>query len=73
MATGLTGAEVNPRVFAGGETVVTSLGHRDGIGYGVEVIADFQTPGSFSWVAGRLNRRADIHLSYETAPTAISG
>ena len=77
VATGLAGAKMNPVVLAGGQTVFTSLGLGDGIGYRVEVIADFQMPGSFSWLVGRLNPRAGIHLSYELAlrspPTTISG
>lgn len=62
VATGLTRAKVNPGVLSGGQAIVTSLGLGDGVGYGVDVIAGFQVPGSFVFVAGRLNRRAGFHL-----------
>lgn len=47
VATGLTGAKMNPGVLAGGQTVFTSLGLGDGVGYRIEVIADFQVAESF--------------------------
>ena len=74
VATGLTSAKVNPGVLSGGQAIVTSLGLGDGVGYGVDVIADFQVPGSFVFVAGRLNARAGFsNDGGESPPTAISG
>ena len=61
MATGLTGTEVNPTVLSGCDAVFAPLGLGDGIGYGVEVVTDFQRQGSFL-ASGRLNPRARIHL-----------
>ncbi len=54
VATGLTGAEVNPFTLASGEAVFTPLALGDGVGYGVEVLADFQRRILFR-SRGRLN------------------